>query len=242
MVGAGREGMAVWRGAGGVSGAKSVELGQIVLIGLLYEEAQVGAKLGFTAGLTVGLLAGSRAGRGLYDRSAAAATAVVHDPRVRRGASTALHKAGSASASVAGAAARKVKHRGDGDGDEAEADGGEGVNGKGVNGNGGNSAGGGGFRALREGIAGMAHHRDHDGHEHGRHERGRHEHSRHEDGHEHRGLWHRHNGHSPQGARLNGSGGYGANGSGGAFPSAPSVQTKPSVWPGQDDDDPSGSS
>ncbi|HTJ72508.1 MAG TPA: hypothetical protein VL551_33530 [Actinospica sp.] len=85
------------------------------------------AKLGFAAGLAVGLLAGSRAGRGLYDKSAAAASAVVRDPRVRSGASTALHKAGSAGSSVAGAAARKVKNRGtsDGDGDGAEGSEGE---------------------------------------------------------------------------------------------------------------------
>ena len=70
------------------------------------------AKLGFAAGLAVGLLAGSRAGRGLYDRSASAASAVVHDPRVRSGATSALHKAGSAGSSVAGSAARKVKGRG----------------------------------------------------------------------------------------------------------------------------------
>ena len=66
------------------------------------------AKLGFAAGLAVGVLAGSRAGRGLYDRSAAAASAVVHDQRVRSGASAALHRAGSAGSTVAGAAARKV--------------------------------------------------------------------------------------------------------------------------------------
>ena len=72
------------------------------------------AKLGFTAGLAVGLLAGSRAGRGLYDRSAAAASAVVQDPRVRRGASSALHRVGSTGSTVAGAAARKITHRGDG--------------------------------------------------------------------------------------------------------------------------------
>ena len=76
------------------------------------------AKLGFTAGLAVGLLAGSRAGRGLYDRSAATATAVVNDPRVRRGASTALHRAGAAGSSVAGAASRKITQRGRGEGDE----------------------------------------------------------------------------------------------------------------------------
>jgi hypothetical protein len=72
----------------------------------------VSAKLGFAAGLAVGLLAGSRAGRGLYDRSASAASAVVHDPRVRGGATSVLHKAGSAGSSVAGSAARKVKGRG----------------------------------------------------------------------------------------------------------------------------------
>lgn len=81
----------------------------------------MGAKLGFTAGLAVGLLAGSRAGRGLYDRTAAAATSVVHDPRVRRGASTALHKAGDAGSTVAGAAARKVHHHGD-EGEDHEED------------------------------------------------------------------------------------------------------------------------
>jgi hypothetical protein len=80
--------------------------------GLGSEEAQVSAKLGFAAGLAVGLLAGSRAGRGLYDRSASAASAVVHDPRVRSGATSALHKAGSAGSSVAGSAARRVKGRG----------------------------------------------------------------------------------------------------------------------------------
>lgn len=69
------------------------------------------ARLGFAAGLAVGLLAGSRAGRGLYDRSASAASAVVHDPRVRSGATSVLHKAGSAGSSVAGSAARKVKAR-----------------------------------------------------------------------------------------------------------------------------------
>ena len=78
------------------------------------------AKLGFTAGLAVGLLAGSRAGRGLYDRSAAAASAVVHDPRVRQGASSALHRVGSTGSTVAGAAARKITHRGDGRRDAGE--------------------------------------------------------------------------------------------------------------------------
>lgn len=82
------------------------------------------AKLGFTAGLAVGLLAGSRAGRGLYDRSAATASSVVNDPRVRRGASTALHKAGAAGSSVAGAAGRKVTQRGRGEADEQGGDGG----------------------------------------------------------------------------------------------------------------------
>jgi hypothetical protein len=87
----------------------------------------VSAKLGFAAGLAAGLLAGSRAGRGLYDRSAAAASAVVHDTRVRRGASTALQKVGNAGSSVAGAAARKVKNRGksDGEGESAEGKDGE---------------------------------------------------------------------------------------------------------------------
>ena len=70
------------------------------------------ARLGFAAGLAVGVLAGSRAGRGIYDRSASAASAVVHDPRVRSGASAALHRAGSAGSTVAGAAARKVTGRG----------------------------------------------------------------------------------------------------------------------------------
>ena len=105
---------------GGVSGAKAVEVGQIVLIGLLSEEAQMSAKLGFAAGLAVGVLAGSRAGRGIYDRSAAAASAVVHDPRVRSGASSALHRAGSAGSTVAGAAARKVTGKGKGKGQDGE--------------------------------------------------------------------------------------------------------------------------
>ena len=78
------------------------------------------AKLGFVAGLAVGVLAGSRAGRGLYDRTASAASAVVRDPRVRSGATTVMHKAGDAGSSVAGAAARKVKSRGKADGDPAE--------------------------------------------------------------------------------------------------------------------------
>ena len=83
------------------------------------------AKLGFAAGLAVGVLAGSRAGRGIYDRSAAAASAVVHDPRVRSGASAALHRAGSAGSTVAGAAARKVTGRGAGDADsDVDAEGG----------------------------------------------------------------------------------------------------------------------
>lgn len=83
-------------------------------------------KLGFTAGLAVGLLAGSRAGRGLYDRSAATASSVVNDPRVRRGASTALHKAGCAGSSVAGAASRKVTQRVRGEAGEHDGDGGDG--------------------------------------------------------------------------------------------------------------------
>jgi hypothetical protein len=134
------------------------------------EEAQVSGKLGFTTGLAVGLLAGSRAGRGLYDRSAAAATAVVNDPRVRRGASTALHKAGSAGSSVAGAAARKVKHRNDsGDGDtKAGAAAGTGADAGAVSDG---ECHSGGFRALREGIAGIGHHiGHHDGHQRGSHE------------------------------------------------------------------------
>lgn len=89
------------------------------------EEAQVSAKLGFAAGLAVGLLVGSRAGRGLYDKSAAAASAVVHDPRVRSGATTAVQKAGSAGSTVAGAAARKVKNRAKSDGEGDSADGSE---------------------------------------------------------------------------------------------------------------------
>jgi hypothetical protein len=84
----------------------------------------VSAKLGFAAGLAIGVLAGSRAGRGLYDRSASAASAVVHDPRVRSGASAALHRAGSAGTTVAGAAARKATGRGNGKGKKVgEADG-----------------------------------------------------------------------------------------------------------------------
>jgi hypothetical protein len=86
----------------------------------------VSAKLGFTAGLAIGLLAGSRAGRGLYDRSAATAQAVVNDPRVRRGASTVLHKAGAAGSSVAGAASRKVTQRGRGEANEQDGDDGRG--------------------------------------------------------------------------------------------------------------------
>jgi len=89
----------------------------------------VSAKLGFAAGLAVGLLAGSRAGRGLYDRSASAASAVVHDPRVRSGATSALHKAGSAGSSVAGSAARKVKGRGKADAEREEGETSEGVEG-----------------------------------------------------------------------------------------------------------------
>lgn len=81
------------------------------------------AKLGFAAGLAVGVLAGSRAGRGLYDKSAAAASAVVHDPRVRSGASSALHRAGSAGSTVAGAAARKVTGKGKGPKEEGEGEG-----------------------------------------------------------------------------------------------------------------------
>ena len=127
-------GLGVWRVGCGVSGAKAVEVGQIVLIGLLSEEAQMSAKLGFAAGLAVGVLAGSRAGRGIYDRSAAAASAVVHDPRVRSGASSALHRAGSAGSTVAGAAARKVTGKGKGNGQDgeksAEGAGGEGKEGE----------------------------------------------------------------------------------------------------------------
>ena len=91
------------------------------------------AKLGFAAGLAVGVLAGSRAGRGLYDRSAAAASAVVHDQRVRSGASAALHRAGSAGSTVAGAAARKVTGKGrvEKKGEEGSGGGGEGDTGRG---------------------------------------------------------------------------------------------------------------
>ena len=91
------------------------------------------AKLGFAAGLAVGVLAGSRAGRGLYDRSAAAASAVVHDRRVRSGASAALHRAGSAGSTVAGAAARKVTGKGrvEKKGEEGSGGGGEGDMGRG---------------------------------------------------------------------------------------------------------------
>ena len=99
------------------------------------------AKLGFAAGLAVGVLAGSRAGRGIYDRSAAAASAVVHDPRVRSGASSALHRAGSAGSTVAGAAVRKVTGKGKADAEgkaeegttaegEGGRDGGDGGNGE----------------------------------------------------------------------------------------------------------------
>jgi len=174
-----------------------MQLVQIVLIGVLSEEAQVGGKLGFTTGLAVGLLAGSRAGRGLYDKSAATATAVVNDPRVRQGATTALHKAGDAGSSVAGAAARKIKQRKQDKEASAEAggeengDAGDGAHagrlngwhwrhtshgedastghhahgwqrhGPGARGLGGHArdqGAGGGFRALREGIAGITHH------------------------------------------------------------------------------------
>ena len=91
------------------------------------------AKLGFAAGLAVGLLAGSRAGRGLYDRSASAASAAVHDPRVRGGATSVLHKAGSAGSSVAGSAARKVKGLGktDAEGTGETSEGVEGAEGNG---------------------------------------------------------------------------------------------------------------
>lgn len=88
------------------------------------------AKLGFAAGLAVGLLVGSRAGRGLYDRSVATASAVVHDPRVRSGATSVVHKAGSAGSSAAGAAARKVKNRGKSGGEGDAADGSDGSDGE----------------------------------------------------------------------------------------------------------------
>lgn len=104
------------------NGQQIVLIGLAGFFGLLSEEAWVRAKLGFTAGLVVGLLAGSRAGRGLYDRTAATASTVVNDPRVRRAASTALHRAGSAGSSVAGAASRKVAHRGRGEADEHDGD------------------------------------------------------------------------------------------------------------------------
>lgn len=87
------------------------------------------AKLGFAAGLAVGLLAGSRAGRGLYDRSTAAASAVVNDPRVRSGASSVLNKAKTEGSSMAGAAVRKVKNRGKSEAD-AEAESAEGSEGE----------------------------------------------------------------------------------------------------------------
>jgi hypothetical protein len=125
---------------------------------------------------------------------------VVNDPRVRRGANTALHKASDAGSSVAGAAARKVKQRkqdkeasadagGEGHGDAADgahagrlngwhwrhASPGEDAagshhghtwqrHGPGAGGHG-REQGGGGFRALREGIAGITHH--HGDHDHG---------------------------------------------------------------------------
>lgn len=79
-------------------------------------------KVGFAAGLCVGLLAGSRAGRGLYDRSAATASALMHDPRVRQGATTAAHRAGEAGSAVANAAARQVKRVRGSDEDEDERD------------------------------------------------------------------------------------------------------------------------
>ena len=66
-------------------------------------------KVGFAAGLCVGLLVGSRSGRGLYDKSAATANSLMHDPRVRRGATTAAQRAGEAGTMMAGAAARQVK-------------------------------------------------------------------------------------------------------------------------------------
>jgi len=66
-------------------------------------------KVGFAAGLCVGLLVGSRSGRGLYDKSAATANSLMHDPRVRRGATTAAQRAGDAGTAMAGAAARQVK-------------------------------------------------------------------------------------------------------------------------------------
>ena len=108
------------------------------------------AKLGFAAGLAVGVLAGSRAGRGVYDRSAAAASAVVHDPRVSSGASAALHRAGSAGSTVAGAAARKVTGRGK----KAGAEDGESAgSGSGVEGDGERRVEGGGVaRAGKVGI------------------------------------------------------------------------------------------
>lgn len=79
-------------------------------------------KAGFAVGLCVGLLVGSRSGRGLYDRSAAAANAVVNDPRVRRGATTAAQRAGEAGNAMAGAAARQVKRVRGGEPDEDERD------------------------------------------------------------------------------------------------------------------------
>ena len=112
------------------------------------------AKFGFAAGLAVGVLAGSRAGRGLYDRSAAAASAVVHDPRVRSGASTALHRAGSAGSTVAGAAARKVTGRGKKTGAEGE-DAGRG-DGTSVEGDGERRIEGGARARIRAGKVGRA--------------------------------------------------------------------------------------
>ena len=234
------------------------------------------AKMGFTAGLAVGLLAGSRAGRGLYDRSAAAATSVVNDPRVRRGASSALHKAGSAGSAVAGAAARKVRHHGETDGEASESEGGDGAAGgrgtskgkgkeKGKAGRrmgmgmkagkqarqerrGRRDAGGDrqsaeharamgradGFRALREGIAGMKHHSRHgegmDGHGKGM--------AGTEEGMAGRGKGTAGTGEGMAGREgmsgSEGMNGYGAGGGAGhahhAGMSAPSVQARPKEW------------
>jgi len=79
-------------------------------------------KVGFAAGLCVGLLVGSRSGRGLYDKSAATASALMHDPRVRQGATTAAHRAGEAGSAAVGVAARQVKRVRGSDEDEDERD------------------------------------------------------------------------------------------------------------------------
>lgn len=70
-------------------------------------------KISFVSGIMIGLLAGSRIGPELYRRVASAASSLVADPRVRKGATSAGDRAAHVAKSAGTSAAHQVKHAGE---------------------------------------------------------------------------------------------------------------------------------